>query len=158
MNTCKPIRTQAGYFAGLRVGLIALSLLLPTLFGFSGTVSKRMANGSANQNTGSGIFSESAKQISDSQSDMILWYRNPAVQWLDGMPIGNGYMGAMAFGRTGVERIALNESSFWSGGPHDYNDPNAYSYFPKIRDLVFAQKFQEAEKMADEHFWGIPAA
>jgi alpha-L-fucosidase 2 len=67
-------------------------------------------------------------------------------------------MGAMVFGGTNTERIALNESSFWSGSPHDYNDPNAYNYFPKIRDLVFAEKFQEAEKMADEHFWGIPAA
>ncbi len=94
----------------------------------------------------------------DSKGDMVLWYSHPGKEWLDGMPIGNGYMGAMVFGRTGEERIALNESSFWSGRPHDYNDPNAYIYFPKIRDLVFAQKFQEAEKMADEHFWGIPAA
>ena len=94
----------------------------------------------------------------EKSTDMILWYRQPGVEWLDGMPLGNGYMGAMVFGRTGTERIALNESSFWSGRPHDYNDPNAYNYFPKIKDLVFAQKFQEAEKMADEHFWGIPAA
>ena len=51
---------------------------------------------------------------------------------------------------------ALNESSFWSGRPHDYNDTNAINYFPQIRDLVFAEKFQDAEKMADDHFWGIP--
>lgn len=95
---------------------------------------------------------------SNSKGDMVLWYNQPGKEWLDGMPIGNGYMGAMVFGRTGTERIALNESSFWSGRPLDYNDPNAYNYFPKIRDLVFAEKFQEAEKMADEHFWGIPAA
>ena len=94
----------------------------------------------------------------NSADDMVLWYSQPGREWLDGMPIGNGYMGAMVFGRTGKERIALNESSFWSGRPHDYNDPNAINYFPKIRDLVFTQKFQEAEKMADEHFWGIPAA
>jgi alpha-L-fucosidase 2 len=94
----------------------------------------------------------------DFKNDMMMWYRQPGKEWLDGMPIGNGYMGAMVFGGTGTERIALNESSFWSGSPHDYNDPNAYRYFPKIRDLVFAEKFQEAEKLADEHFWGIPAA
>src|SRR5580765_5127 len=67
-------------------------------------------------------------------------------------------MGAMIFGGIERERIALNESSFWSGRPHDYNDTNAIKYFPQIRDLVFAGKFQEAEKMADEHFWGIPRA
>ena len=46
---------------------------------------------------------------------------------------------------------------FWSGRPHDYNAPDAHKYFDAIRDLVFAGKFQEAEKMADAHFWGTPA-
>lgn len=89
---------------------------------------------------------------------MLLWYRQPAQKWLEAMPIGNGYMGGMVFGGIQQERIALNESSFWSGRPHDYNDTNAIKYFPQIRDLVFAGKFQEAEKMADDHFWGIPKA
>ena len=64
----------------------------------------------------------------------------------------------MVFGGVPQERIALNESSFWSGRPHNYDDTNAFQYFPKIRDLVFADKFQEAEKMANEHFWGTPKA
>ena len=90
--------------------------------------------------------------------DMVLWYRQPGTNWLEGMPMGNGRMGAMVFGGVPQERIALNESSFWSGRPHDYNDPKAIQYFPKIRDLVCSGKFQEAEKMADEHFYGVPAA
>ena len=68
------------------------------------------------------------------------------------MPLGNGMIGAMVFGGVPQERIALNESSFWSGRPHDYDDTNAFQYFPQIRDLVFADKFQEAEKMANDHF------
>ena len=72
--------------------------------------------------------------------------------------MGNGLMGAMVFGGIQHERIALNESTFWSGRPHDYNDPEAIKYFPQIRELVFAGKFQEAEKMAEEHFYGRPAA
>jgi len=92
------------------------------------------------------------------QQEMRLWYRQPAQKWLEAMPLGNGYMGAMVFGGIEYERIALNESSFWSGRPHDYNDTNALHYFPQIRDLVFAGKFDEAEKMADEHFFGIPKA
>jgi alpha-L-fucosidase 2 len=89
---------------------------------------------------------------------MVFWYRQPAQKWLEATPIGNGYMGAMIFGGVEQERIALNESSFWSGRPHDYNDTNAVHYFSQIRDLVFAGKFQEAEQMADEHFYGIPKA
>jgi alpha-L-fucosidase 2 len=90
--------------------------------------------------------------------DMVLWYRQPAQKWLEALPIGNGHMGAMVFGGVDEERIALNESSFWSGRPHDYDDTNAINYFPQIRDLVFAGKFQEAEKMADDHFFGVPKA
>lgn len=98
-------------------------------------------------------------QAADSGSrDMVLWYRQPATSWLQAMPLGNGMIGAMVFGGVPQERIALNESSFWSGRPHNYDDTNAFQYFPKIRDLVFADKFQEAEKMANDHFWGTPKA
>jgi len=90
--------------------------------------------------------------------DIILWYRQPALKWLEALPLGNGMIGVMVFGGIQHERIALNESSFWSGRPHDYDDPEAIKYFPQIRDLVFAGKFQEAEKTADAHFYGRPAA
>lgn len=91
--------------------------------------------------------------------DMVVWYNKPADKvWLDGLFIGNGYMGGNVFGKVQNERIALNESTFWSGRPHDYNDPDAGKYFEKIKDLVFADKFKEAEKMADEHFYGKPGA
>jgi alpha-L-fucosidase 2 len=64
----------------------------------------------------------------------------------------------MVFGGLEQERIALNESSFWSGRPHDYNDTNALRYFPQIRDLALAEKLEEAEIMTDEHFYGVPRA
>ncbi len=89
---------------------------------------------------------------------MMLWYRQPAIEWREALPLGNGMIGAMVFGGVPQERIALNESSFWSGRPHDYDDPDAGKYFAQIRDLVFAEKFQEAERMANDHFWGIPKA
>ena len=98
------------------------------------------------------------RSVAPPQRDMVLWYHQPGVEWLDAMPIGNGIMGAMVFGGVPQERIALNESSFWSGRPHDYDEPNAGRYFAQIRDLVFAEKFQEAEKRVDAHFYGIPSA
>jgi alpha-L-fucosidase 2 len=92
----------------------------------------------------------------NSKRDMVLWYKQPGVKWLEGLPLGNGLIGAMVFGGVPQERIALNESSFWSGRPHNYDDPQAFQYFSQIRDLVFAEKYKEAEKMTDEHFYGIP--
>jgi alpha-L-fucosidase 2 len=112
--------------------------------------------------TATGWAAESAPQPASQtpqiSREMVLWYSQPGEKWLEAMPLGNGIVGAMVFGGVQQERIALNESTFWSGRPHDYNDPNAIQYFPKVRDLVFAGKFQEAERMADEHFYGLPAA
>jgi alpha-L-fucosidase 2 len=100
-----------------------------------------------------------SQQASSRSKEMVLWYNKPAGDvWLDGLLIGNGYMGANVFGRVENERIALNESTFWSGRPHDYNDPEAYRYFKNIKDLAFADKFKEAEKMVNEHFYGKPGA
>ena len=89
-----------------------------------------------------------AAELCNAQSsqNMILWYRQPANAWLQAMPIGNGMIGAMVFGGVPQERIALNESSFWSGRPRSYDDPNAGKYFGQIRDLVFADKFYPVHK------------
>jgi alpha-L-fucosidase 2 len=88
--------------------------------------------------------------------DMVLWYTQPAQRWTDASPLGNGLTAAMVFGGTKRERIALNNSSYWSGRPHDYDDANAGQYFDRIKALMAEQQFQEAEKMVDGHFWGIP--
>ena len=94
----------------------------------------------------------------ETSREMVLWYDAPAGQvWLDGLFIGNGYMGGNVFGRTDHERIALNESTFWSGRPHDYNDPEAHAYYDQIKELVYAKKYKEAERLVDAHFYGKPA-
>ena len=99
-----------------------------------------------------------SRSAADSSREMVLWYDQPAGDvWLDGLLIGNGYMGGNVFGRIEHERIALNESTFWSGRPHDYNDPDAHQYYDQIKELMYAKKYKEAEKLVDEHFYGIPA-
>ena len=99
-----------------------------------------------------------SKTAPGSSREMVLWYDEPAGEvWLDGLLIGNGYMGGNVFGRTEHERIALNESTFWSGRPHDYNDPEAHEYYDRIKELMYAKEYKEAEKMVNEHFYGKPA-
>ena len=98
-----------------------------------------------------------AERACATSQDMVLWYRSRRRVGCRGT-LGNGMIGAMVFGGVPEERIALNESSFWSGRPHDYDDPEAFKYFGPIRDLVFADKFQEAETLADAHFKGLPNA
>jgi len=92
------------------------------------------------------------------QGDMVLWYDLPAEKWLDASPVGNGLLAGMVFGKTAQERIAVNESSFWSGVPHDYDDPDAGAHFEFIKEQVFAGRYAEMGDYIDQHFYGIPAA
>ena len=103
-------------------------------------------------------FVSCSRSTADSSREMVLWYDEPAGDvWLDGLLIGNGYMGGNVFGRIEHERIALNESTFWSGRPHDYNDPDAHLYYDRIKELMYAKEYKEAEKLVNEHFYGKPA-
>ena len=90
------------------------------------------------------------------QGDMILWYDKPAEAWLDASPIGNGFIGGKVFGKTAKERIALNETTFWSGAPHDYNNPSAGEHYEYIKEQLFAGKYAEMGDYITKNFNGIP--
>ncbi len=78
-------------------------------------------------------------------ADLKLWYAQPASRWLDSVPVGNGRLGAMVFGGMECERLALNESTVWSGKPSDrHENPAALQHLPRIRALMFEGKFAQA--------------
>lgn len=53
-----------------------------------------------------------------------LWYNKPADIWEEAIPLGNGRLGAMVFGKPAGERIQVNEESIWYGGPVNRNNPD----------------------------------
>jgi alpha-L-fucosidase 2 len=85
-----------------------------------------------------------------------LWYTQPAKIWTDALPVGNGHMGAMVFGGAAHERIQFNESTVWTGEPHDYAHKGAYNSLAKIRELLWAGKQKEAEDLAMKEFMSDP--
>ena len=46
-----------------------------------------------------------------------LFYTRPAEQWLDGLPLGNGRLGAMVLPGPEGLRLQINDSTAWSGSP-----------------------------------------
>ena len=90
-------------------------------------------------------------------SPLSLWYRRPAKEWLEALPIGNGRLGAMVFGGVTTERLQLNEETVWAGGPHNYDSPEGLAALPEIRRLVFAGRWNEAQSLIDAKFMGRPA-
>ena len=81
-----------------------------------------------------------------------LSYSQPATQWLEALPIGNSHLGAMVYGGTDVERIQLNEETFWSGSPHNNDSKEAKAYLQQVRDSIFAGKEEVAAGLIDKHF------
>jgi len=91
-----------------------------------------------------------ASQVDPSTS---LWYTQPATSWqTEALPIGNGRLGAMIFGRVDRERIALNEESVWSGCRTDWNREDAAKNLPEIRRLLLEGKNAKAESLVNKTF------
>ena len=82
------------------------------------------------------------------QKTLVLWYSQPAKDWNEALPIGNGRLGAMIFGRAGDELIQLNEQTLWTGGPVNPNpNPDAPKYLQPVRNALFKDSIGQAVKL-----------
>ncbi len=83
-----------------------------------------------------------------------LWYREPAHEWEEALPIGNGRLGGMVYGGIKRERIQLNEDTLWSGPPQDGNNAEAKRYLEQARLFVADARYADAQKLIEEHMLG----
>jgi len=83
--------------------------------------------------------------------DLKLWYNEPAKQWTDALPLGNGRLGAMVFGTPAQERIQINEETIWGGGPHNNVNNKAKDGLDEIRQALFENRRKEAQALCDEY-------
>ena len=90
----------------------------------------------------------------DKPSNMKIWFNQPALNWNDALPVGNGRLGAMIFGGIEMEHLELNEATVWTGGPRWDANPEALKSLPKVRQLLFDGKYKEAEEMAQKSILG----
>jgi hypothetical protein len=83
-----------------------------------------------------------------SASEYKLWYRQPAEQWSEALPLGNGRMGVMVFGGIRTERFQLSEETLWSGKPEPkILTPDIKQQREKIMKHLFADELQEAGEL-----------
>lgn len=94
------------------------------------------------------VFLSIITGISNYAQDLKLQYNQPAVEWTEALPIGNGTLGAMVFGRVDSELIQLNEATLWSGGPVQKNvNPDAFKNLALIREALTKEDFEKAYKL-----------
>lgn len=89
----------------------------------------------------------------ETAQELALRFNTPAAAWEETLPLGNGRIGMMPDGGTDKELIVLNDITMWSGSedPEALN-PEALTYLPEIRKLLFAGKNGEAQHMMYDHF------
>ncbi len=76
-----------------------------------------------------------------------IWFNKQADIWEEALPLGNGRVGAMVYGKPASERIQVNEESMWYGGSVNRNNPNMKEYLPKIREAIFNGEISKAEQL-----------
>ena len=89
------------------------------------------------------------KNAIDAAERYKLWYDKPAANWNEALPVGNGFIGAMIFGNVQNERIQLNESTIWGGGPNNTIDSGAKPYITRVRSLLAGKQYTEAQALAN---------
>ncbi|HWT50608.1 MAG TPA: glycoside hydrolase family 95 protein, partial [Caulobacter sp.] len=97
-----------------------------------------------------------ARAAAPKASPYRLWYRRPAKEWVEALPVGSGKLGAMVFGGVAAERLQLNEDTLWAGGPYEPINPDANAALPEIRRLIDAGEYAKATELADAKFLGVP--
>nr|WP_229518973.1 glycoside hydrolase family 95 protein [Massilia rhizosphaerae] len=88
---------------------------------------------------------------------LALWYERPARQWVEALPVGNGRLGAMVFGRPLQERLQLNEDTLWAGGPYRFDNPAFKTALPRVRALIDEGKFEAARDLVARDMISKPA-
>ncbi|PVD50201.1 glycoside hydrolase [Terrimonas sp.] len=94
--------------------------------------------------------------LSIAQKDLELWYTAPAQKWTDAMPVGNGRMGGMVFGRWNHERIQLNEESIWAGSKINNNNKQSATHLPEIQKALFEGDYKKAFELSSAYMVGTP--
>jgi alpha-L-fucosidase 2 len=86
----------------------------------------------------------------------LMWYDAPAAAWEEALPVGNGRLGAMIFGKYGEEKIQLNEETYWSGGPYSTVVKGGAEALPQIQKYIFEGQPIEGHKLYGRKLMGYP--
>ncbi len=85
------------------------------------------------------------------RDETTIWYAEPATQWCDALPVGNGRLGGMAYGGACAERVYLSDCTFWSGEPAlETINPDGPAIVAEVRRLFLAGEIAAANKLSEQ--------
>lgn len=101
--------------------------------------------------SGSTIFAQKTLK-NTAVAPLYVWFNEPGKAFTESCLLGNGRLGAMDFGGVNQERIVLNESSMWSGGPYESNRQDAWKCLPEVQEKLFTGDMGGANSILSKNF------
>lgn len=102
-----------------------------------------------------GMGATLAARFGQRDNALLLWYSEPAPDWNEALPIGNGRLGAMVFGGTRREQLQLNEDTLYSDEPGRRDLPlDIRRDFDHVLSLLRRRLYAEAEDYITRHWIG----
>ncbi len=114
-----------------------------------------MAN--APQQSEQKVSTHDAYNAHNAPPPLAVWFAQEARDWGEAFPIGNGRLGAMAFGGVREERLALNEDTLWSGRPYSPVQNEARGALETVREWLADGRIADAQHLASQTLLGRPA-
>jgi len=90
-----------------------------------------------------------AARVANGGACPTLYHLQPAREWVDGYPLGNGMLGAMVLGGLTNDRVALNHSWLWRRAAPRQTFPVAKK-LPEFRRLILGGQFEEAGRLMEK--------
>ena len=99
---------------------------------------------------------ENTRNASKVDPATTLWFTKPASIWEEALPVGNGRIGALVYGKSGEEKIQFNEETYWTGGPYSTVVKGGYEKLPEIQKYIFNGEPLKAHKIFGRALMGYP--
>ncbi|KRE46826.1 glycosyl hydrolase family 95 catalytic domain-containing protein [Paenibacillus sp. Soil724D2] len=84
-------------------------------------------------------------------NDLKLWYTNAALNWSQGLPLGNGRLGSVIYGGIEKETWSMTEVTYWSGKTEK---TKSYSKgkddLDRMRQHFFTGNYKRGEELAQQ--------
>lgn len=87
--------------------------------------------------------------------DLTLFYLQPAMDWNQALPVGNGFIGGMIFGGVERERIQLNDNTLYSGEPSvRMATVDIQPEFSQVCDWMVKGEYAKAQRIMEQNWQG----
>ena len=86
---------------------------------------------------------------------LSLWYEQQGDTWYEALPVGNGRLGAMVYGKVDDEILQLNDNTLYSGEPATaWKGLDITSTFDEVVGMLRSEKYEEATDFLLKNWMG----